>query len=144
MPFDNREPIMQIQMYLHFNGQCEAALKYYQQHLGAEILFMMRFKDSPAASETPTDWQDKIMHATIRIGTSHVMASDNMHGNASQQSHGFSLSLTPDSIEKAESLFGVLSEKGVITMALQKTFFAERFGSLIDQFGVPWMIHCEK
>ena len=135
---------MQVQMYLHFNGQCEAALKYYQQHLGAEILFLMHFKGSPAASETPAAWQDKVMHATFSIGDVQIMASDGMPGHATQKSHGFSLSLTPNSIAQAENLFGVLSEKGQVTMPLQKTFFAERFGSLIDQFGIPWMIHFEK
>jgi PhnB protein len=135
---------MQLQMYLHFNGQCEEALKYYQQHLGAEILFMMQFKGSPAASETPAEWQDKIMHATLRVGNVQIMASDGMNGQAQQKSHGFSLSLTPNSLEQAEKVFVVLSEKGKVTMPLQKTYFALRFGSLIDQFGIPWMIHLEK
>jgi PhnB protein len=135
---------MQIQMYLHFTGQCEAALKYYQQHLGAEILFLMHFKGSPAASETPANWQDKVMHATVRVGSAEIMASDGMPGQPALQSQGFSLSLTPNSLEEAERLFGILSEKGKVTMPLQKTFFAERFGSLIDQFGIPWMIHFEK
>jgi PhnB protein len=135
---------MQVQMYLHFTGQCETALKFYQQHLGAEILFLMHFKGSPAASETPANWQEKVMHSTFRIGDAQIMASDGMCGDATQKLQGFSLSLTPKSIEQAESLFIVLSQNGEVTMPLQKTFFAERFGSLIDQFGVPWMIHFEK
>lgn len=135
---------MQIQMYLHFNGQCQAALKYYQQHLDARVLFLMQFKGSPAASETPAEWQEKVIHATFSVGDVQIMASDGMYGHARQDAHGFSLSLTPQSIDQAEKLFAILSEKGKVTMPLQKTFFAERFGSLIDQFGIPWMIHFEK
>lgn len=135
---------MLVQTYLHFHGQCEAALKYYQQHLGAEILFLMHYKGSPMAGETPAELQDKVLHSTIKIGSTHIMASDTMHGHTSAEPQGFSLSLTPKTAEEAENLFNVLSENGKVTMALQKTFFAERFGSLIDQFGIPWMIHFEK
>jgi PhnB protein len=139
----SEERLMQVETYLHFNGQCEAALKYYQRHLGAEILFLMHFKGSPAASETPVEWQDKVIHSTIRIGDVQLMASDGMYGHTQKNAQGFSLSLTPKSNEQAENLFAALSENGTVTMPLQKTFFAERFGSLIDQFGIPWMIHLE-
>jgi PhnB protein len=135
---------MQVETYLHFQGQCEAALNYYKQHLDSEILFMMRFKDSPAAGDTPADWQDKIMHATFRVGATCIMASDGMPGKPHKEAHGFSMSVSPDTLADAERIFAALAEKGSVTMPLQKTFFALRFGSLIDQFGTPWMVHLEK
>ncbi|MBV8665835.1 MAG: VOC family protein [Burkholderiaceae bacterium] len=135
---------MEIQMYLHFSGQCEAALSYYQKHLGAKTLFMMRFKDSPSGAETPPDWQNKIIHATFDIDGTHIMASDGMPGKANKEPHGFSLSVNPDSAAEAERIFKALSDNGQVTMPLQPTFFAAKFGMLIDQFDIPWMVHLEK
>lgn len=134
---------MVIQTYLHFNGQCEAALKFYQQHLGAEILYMGHYEGSPMEGETAPEMRNKVMHATFQIGKSQLMASDSS-SDPQAQMQGFSLSLTPNSADEADKLFKVLSENGKVTMPLQKTFFAERFGMLVDQFGIPWMVHFEK
>jgi len=134
---------MVVQTYLHFSGQCEAALKFYQQHLGAEILYLGHYEGSPMENESGPDMRNKVMHATFQIGSIQLMASDSA---SSLETHmqGFSLSLTPSSADEAEKMFKVLSENGKVTMPLQKTFFAERFGMLTDQFGVPWMVHFEK
>jgi PhnB protein len=141
--FLSLEPSMLVLTYLHFNGQCEAALKFYQQHLGAEILYLGRYKDSPMESQTEPEMHDKVMHSTFQIGSVRLMASDASSSEQAQM-HGFSLSLTPETAVQAESAFNALSENGKVTMPLQKTFFAERFGMLVDQFGIPWMIHFEK
>ena len=134
---------MLVQTYLHFQGQCEAAIKFYQRHLGAEILYMGYYKGSPMEDQVPANMRDKVMHATFQIGPAQIMASDNVHEDSKDMS-GFSLSLTPSSADQAENLFKALSENGKVTMPLQKTFFAERFGMLTDQFGIPWMVHFEK
>ena len=103
---------------------------------------LMRFKDSPEPCQpgmVPPGAEDKVMHASFRIGDSTVMASDGRcSGAASFQ--GFSLSITaPDEIE-AERLFAALADGGQVQMPLTKTFFSPRFGMVADRFGVPWMI----
>jgi PhnB protein len=87
--------------------------------------------------------RDKVLHATFKIGSVELMASDNSL-DAQSQMQGFSLSLTPNSTDQAENVFKILSENGKVTMPLQQTFFAERFGMLVDQFGIPWMVHFSK
>jgi PhnB protein len=128
---------MQVQTYLHFNGCCEEAIEFYRRVLGAEVSFLMRFKDSPEASMAPPGSENKVMHATFQIGGTTLMASD----CGPPKFDGFALAITPPSVEQAEPLFAALSEGGQITMPLTKTFFSPAFGMLTDRFGVPWMIH---
>jgi PhnB protein len=104
---------------------------------------MGHYKDSPMEGDTAPDMLGKVMHATFRIGSVDLMASD-ASSDPQAQMQGFSLSLTPSSVDQAENMFKVLSENGKVTMPLQQTFFAERFGMLVDQFGIPWMIHFSK
>jgi len=135
---------MRIEPYLFFNGRCEEALNFYQAALGATIDFMLRFKDSPEPEACPAQpgWENKIMHANLRIGDSQLMASDGMGPQAVPFS-GFSLSIGADSVEQAERLFAALAEGGQVSMPLQKTFWAQAFGMLTDRFGVAWMINYE-
>jgi PhnB protein len=131
---------MQIQTYLHFNGCCEEALEFYRRTLGAETTFLMRFKDSPEPpppGSVPPGSENKVMHASFRIGDASLMASD--CGPPTFQ--GVSLSITPATEDQAEKLFAALSEGGEVKMPLTKTFFSPKFGMLVDRFGVSWMIH---
>jgi PhnB protein len=134
---------MQIQPYLFFDGRSEEAIEFYRRALGAEVTMLMRFKDAPNAHEQnmiPPGAEDKVMHASLRIGDSTVLASDGRcQGAPSFQ--GFALSLTPSSDAEAERLFNALAEGGQIQMALTKTFFASRFGMVADRFGVSWMVY---
>ena len=134
---------MNVNTYLHYNGNCEEALKFYEKALGAKITMLMRYGDAPANCQTAPEVQQKIMHGRIAIGDSVIMVSDAPPGYFHGQ-NGFSLSLSINTPEEAERLFTTLSEKGTISMPLAETFWATRFGMLIDQFGVPWMINCEK
>jgi PhnB protein len=129
---------MQIQPYLFFEGRCDEAIEFYRGALGAEVTFLMRFKEAP---EPVTHGNgDKVMHATLRIGKTSVQLSDGRcQGGASFQ--GFSLSLTVPSESEAEKVFAALSDGGKVQMPLTKTFFSPRFGMLADRFGVAWMIH---
>lgn len=133
---------MQIQPYLFFDGRCEAAIEFYRKALGAEVEMLMRFKDSPEPPPpgvVPPGSENKVMHASLRIGASTVMASD---GRCSGQTifQGFSLSLTVPSEAEADRLFAALAEGGKVQMPLGKTFWSPRFGMLTDRFGVGWMI----
>jgi PhnB protein len=130
-----------IEPYLFFNGCCEEAVKFYQKAVGAEVQMIMRFKESPEPPPPgmmPADWGDKIMHASFKVGSSVVMASDGC-GEASAFK-GFSLSLVVSSEAEADRYFNALSEGGKVTMPLTKTFWSPRFGMLEDRFGMAWMV----
>jgi PhnB protein len=134
---------MKLTTYLSFTGNCEEALKFYIKALGAKPVMMLRYSETPAAKESPKEMQQKIIHGRIAIGDNLIMASD---GPANQVSPpgGFSINIGVDTIEEAERLFKGLSEKAEICMPMEETFWAQRFGMLKDQFGVPWMVNCEK
>jgi PhnB protein len=134
--------ISQVQPYLFFGGRCEEAIEFYRRVLGAEITMLMRFKDSPDASEGcggagPMDGNN-VMHASLRIGDATLLASDGCEERSSFQ--GFSLSLTIPNAAEAERVFTLLSESGQVQQPMVKTFFAERFGIVADKFGVSWMV----
>jgi PhnB protein len=128
-----------IQPYLFFDGRCEEAIEFYRKALGAEVEMLMRFKDSPEPAACPGASPDKVMHASVRIGETTVMASDgNCEGKTSFQ--GFALSLTVPSEGDADRLFAALANGGQVQMPLAKTFFSPRFGMVADRFGVSWMV----
>ena len=133
---------MYIESYLFFDGRCEAALDFYRRALGAEVTLLMRFKDCPERLDpamVPAGSENKVMHASFRIGGTSVMASDGQcQGEPSFQ--GFSLSLTAADEAEADRYFAALADGGKVTMPLGKTFFSPRFGMLVDRFGVNWMV----
>jgi PhnB protein len=130
-----------IQPYLFFGGRCEEALEFYRATSGAETEIVMRFKDSPVPHPPgmiPPGFENKVMHATFRVGGSTVMASDGCEEHSGFE--GFSLSLTLPDAGEAARVFNALSEGGQVTMPLSKTFWSPLFGMLTDRFGVNWMI----
>lgn len=130
---------MQVQPYLQFEGRCEEAVEFYRKAVNAEVLMLMHFKDSPDPSMISPDSADKVMHVSMRIGESTVMASD---GRCTGQMafSGFSLSLIVADDAEAERMFSALVDGGQVTMPLTKTFWASKFGMLADKFGVQWMV----
>ena len=116
------------------------SLGFYRKALGAEVVTQVRFKDAPERQPgLPECFEDKIMHATLRIGDTMLMASDGRcDGEANFE--GFSLSITVADEAEAERVFAALSEGGLVTMALEKTFWAPKYGMLQDRFGVGWMV----
>jgi PhnB protein len=133
---------MKIQPYLFFEGRCEEAIELYRRVLGAEVIMLMRMKDSPEPANPemcPPGSEDKILHASFRIGDDEVMASDGMSsGNPHFQ--GVSLSLTMPGEAEADRIFAELGEGGQVQMPMTQTFFSPRFGMVADRFGVSWMI----
>ena len=134
---------MQVQPYLFFDGRCEEAVEYYKKVLGAEVTMLMRFKDSPephAPGMVAPDAGDKVMHLSLRIGETTVLASDGRcEGKPSFE--GFSLTITVPDTAQAERLFTALAEGGQVQMPLTQTFFSPGFGMVADRFGVGWMIY---
>lgn len=133
---------MLVQAYLFFEGRCEEAIEFYRKALGAETIMLMRYSDSPEPTQPgmiPPGAENKIMHASFRIGETTVMASDGRcAGNTSF--HGFSLSVTAADDAEAARLFNALADGGQVQLPLGKTFFASSFGMVADRFGVGWMV----
>jgi len=133
---------MKLNAYLTFDGQCEAAFKFYERCLGGKIEALLTHEGSPMAEQVPPDWRKKIMHARLVVGDQVLMGSDSppAHHEAAK---GFSVSVGIDDPADAERIFRALAENGTVRMPLQQTFWAVRFGMLVDRFGIPWMINCE-
>lgn len=132
---------MQVQPYLFFNGRCEEALEFYRSSLGAEVSMLMRFRDcpDPQPGMPPPGTEDKVMHASFRIGETVVMASDG-RCQGQPQFQGFALSLAAANDAEARRLFAALSDGGQVQMPIGKTFFSPSFGMVADRFGVSWMV----
>lgn len=136
---------MDLQTTLNFYGRTEEALSFYCSTIEAETLFMMRFRDRPDHSQLKPGMDEKIFHATFRVGSTEVMASDCGCENSPTETTfaGFSLALRVETAEKAERFFTALSDGGQVQIPLQETFFAARYGIVIDRFGVSWKIMAE-
>ncbi|WP_103670242.1 VOC family protein [Pseudanabaena sp. BC1403] len=134
---------MQLNPYLTFNGQCEAAFKFYEQCLGGKIVMMMTHGESPMAEKTAEAWRNKILHAQLTIGDIVLMGSD-APPDYFEKPQGFSVNLQFEDVAEAERVFQTLSESGTIRMPLQETFWAKRFGMFVDRFGIPWMVNCSE
>ena len=133
---------MQVHPYLSFKGDCEAAFKFYEQSLGGKPGALFRYAGSPMADQVPAGWQDKVMHASLTLGDQVLMGGDVAPGQY-EEPKGFSLSIQTKSTTEAESIFGELAKGGRVVMPLEKTFWAARFGMVVDRFGIPWLINCE-
>lgn len=133
---------MQVQPYLFYDGRCEEALEFYKKALGIQVEMLMRYSDSPdpmPPGMIPPGSENKVMHASFRLGDSVLMASDgHCAGNTSFQ--GFSLSIEAPDQAAAERMFNALAEGGQVQMPLQKTFYSPCFGMVADKFGVGWMV----
>jgi len=134
---------MRINPYLTFNGQCEEAFKFYEKCLSGTIAMMIPYANSPMAAEMAADWHYKIMHVTLALGDQVLQGADSTPGSY-QKPQGFSVTLHLDATAEAERIFAGLSENGTVQFPLQETFWALRFGMLVDRFGTPWMINCGK
>jgi PhnB protein len=134
---------MKLTPHLAFGGQCEAAFKFYERCLGGKIITMLTYGDSPMAEQAPAEWRGKIVHATLTAGDSSLMGADVLPGQY-ERPRGFHILLGIDDPAEAERIYQALVENGSAQMPLQQTFWAVRFGVLVDQFGVSWEINCEQ
>jgi PhnB protein len=134
-------PTTLVQPYLFFGGRCEEALKFYQKAIGAETEMLMRHKESPEPpppGTVPPGFENKVLHATFRVGGTTIMASDGCGEGGTFE--GFSLALSVPTEADANRAFAALAEGGQVRMPLAKTFWSPRFGMLTDRFGIGWMV----
>jgi PhnB protein len=133
---------MKVQPYLFFDGRCEEAIEFYKRALGAEVLMLMRFNESPdppPPGMVAPGSENKVMHAAMRIGETEVMASDG-RAMGKPEFKGVTLSLSASNEAEADRLFNALGDGGQVQMPIGKTFFSPRFGMVADRFGVSWMV----
>ncbi|HEY1844701.1 MAG TPA: VOC family metalloprotein YjdN [Buttiauxella sp.] len=142
---------MSVGPYIFFDGTCEEAIAFYQQAIGAELLFKMTFGEMPKDGESSEgcdsgfNWpDDKIMHANVRISGNEVMMSDGNMCAENTKHVGYSLSLSSKDLAEGQRWFDNLAAGGDVTMPWGETFWAKGFGMLTDKFGIPWMVNVEK
>lgn len=134
---------MQVQPYLFFNGLCDEAIEFYRRAIGAEVEMLMRYRESPdppPPGTIPPGSEDKVMHASLRMGDTTIMASDGLC-SGKPQFEGLSLSISVPDAATADRLFAGLAAGGQVQMPLTQTFWSPRFGMLVDRFGLGWMIN---
>jgi|SRR5215471_12292358 len=134
---------MQVNTYLNFNGQCEEAFRFYEKVFGGKIDAMIPHEGTPAAEHVPAAWLKKIMHAHLVAGNVVLMGSD-VPPERYSQPKGFAVALHTKQVSEGERIFHALAEGGKVGMPMQETFWEVKFGMLVDRFGIPWMVNCEK
>lgn len=134
---------MSLNIYLTFGGNCREAMNFYAECLGVELEMISTYAGTPAEAEVPAAWHDKIMHASLQFRGTALMASD-IPGAEDVKHQGFTVSIQAQSIDDAERLFAALGAGGTVTMPLAETFWAIRFGTLTDRFGVPWLVNLDR
>ena len=133
---------MQVNAYVIYNGQCEEAFRFYERCLNGKLVTLMTFAGTPAEQQAPPEWRNKVLHAQLSVGDGVLMGSDAPPGRYEKPA-GFSVSLQIKDAAEAERIFHALAENGSIKMPIQQTFWAARFGMLVDRFGTPWMINSD-
>lgn len=134
---------MHPSLSLLFDGQCEAAFKFYEQVLGGTNSFLMLWGQSPMANEAPSGWEQKILYARMDLGNFTLLGADALPGTYARPA-GFAVMLNPATPEAAQRLFTQLSDGGAVRMPLQETFWSAAYGGVTDRFGIPWELNCEK
>lgn len=134
---------MQFVSYLTFDGHAEAAFDFYARCLGGKVTWLSRYGEAPPEMPMPPEMRDKVMHIRLEVGDQVLMASDAMAPQCPYEPiKGCSVSIQLDSTAEAERIFNTLAEGGQVQMPIGETFWAARFGALVDRYGVPWMINC--
>lgn len=134
---------MQVNAYLIFDGRCEEAFKFYEQALGGKIEAMVSAVGTPIEQQVPPERRNKILNARLVVGDGLLMGMD-APPDRYQPPKGFYVVFEAGRVAEAEQVFGTLAENGRVEMPLQQTFWATRFGMLVDRFGTPWMVNCSQ
>jgi PhnB protein len=132
---------MRVNPYLNFDGRCDEAFAFYEKCLGGKVLMKMTFGESPMADKMPPELASKVLHISMALGDT-ILAGSDAPPDRYQKPQGFSVTLDIPDPAEADRVFGALAEQGEVQMPIQQTFWAKRFGMLVDRFGIPWMINC--
>ena len=132
----------EINPYLNFNGNCEEAFNFYADTLGGKIAALFRHAGTPMEEHVSEDWKQKVMHARLEVDAAVLLGSDSPP-EYYKPAQGSYVTISLKDPAEAERIFAAFTEGGHVIMAIEKTFWAERFGMVVDRFGTPWMINCE-
>jgi PhnB protein len=127
--------------HLSFDGQCEAAFKFYEKCLAAQLGAIFRYAGTPISGQVPPEWRDKVMHGSLTVGEQVLTGGDVVPAQYDNP-RGFSLSLQLTDTREVERIFHGLADGGRVTVPLEKTFWSPLFGMVVDRFGIPWLINC--
>jgi PhnB protein len=135
----------EVVTFLNFDGNCREAMEFYKKCFDAE-LFLLPYSEAPGDLPWVTEEaKDKIMHSTLTKGSLTIlMAADTISGRPFEQGDSFSVTIQSESVQEIDALFTALGESGNVTMPLQETFWADRFGMLTDRYGIRWMLNLGK
>jgi PhnB protein len=133
---------MKVTPYLNFDGNCKEAMTHYERVLGGKIDTIMPYRGSPMEAHAPPGGLDRIMHASLTFGDQKLLGSDAPPGRY-ERPQGVWVSLHVDTAAEAERIWNDLASGANVVMPIDKTFWAERFGMLVDRYGTPWMVDCD-
>ena len=134
---------MQVSVHLTFNGNCQEAMEFYCKLMNGEILSMTTFGETPAGPGVPDDWQGKVVHGTMSLGDIAVATAD-IPPERYQSPQGINMFIEIENPDEASRVFARLAEGGEVQMPIQETFWAKRFGVVVDRFGIPWEVNCSQ
>lgn len=138
---------MKLIPFLGFNGKTHEAMAFYAQVLGGKVTSEMRYRDMPpmentdGCGEMPPESLDHVAHSQLEVGSAILMAAD---GPSSGGENSTTINIDVDTVEEAERVFKALADGGEVKMPISETFWAHRWGFLIDRYGKPWMVNCMK
>jgi PhnB protein len=132
---------MEVTPYLNYPGNCREAFEFYEKNLGAKIEVLQTHGETPMKDQVPSDWQNRVMHAQLDLGEGLLFGADSPPDQY-EKPQGISVALAVQDPRDAERKFKALAEGGTVTMPIQETFWAQRFGMVTDRYGIPWMVNC--
>lgn len=130
---------MQLIAYLAFDGRCREAFDFYRDAFDGTIVSRMTVGESPMAAQLPQHTHGRIMHVHLQCDGAALMGADLQPGCGDGASGTVNVAL--DSVERAERVWARLAEGADVRMPLAPTFWATRFGMLVDRYGQSWMVN---
>lgn len=134
---------MQLHPHLTFDGHCEEAFRFYEECLRGKVTLLMRYENTPMDPPVPVEWRGKVSHATFAVGQNLFSGSDPLPGQY-EKPQGFAIQLNLNDASEGERIFNLLAEDGTIQVPFRETFWASRFGVVIDRFHITWLVNCER
>ena len=135
---------MKIVTSLSFRGQCREAFEFYAKVLGGRITAAFPYGDGPPDMPVDAKYKDWLMHCWLEVGDQALMGADmdtQWAPNIDKPKNGFDVTLQTDDIDEARRWFNELKEGGRVVMDFSETFWSPGYGSLVDRFGIPWMVN---
>ena len=129
--------------HLSFDGDCREAFGFYAESLGGKLALALTYGESPMADQVPAEHHDRVLHATLQAGDQ-VLTGADVLPEQYRKPEGSWVMLQIDTSSEAERVFATFARGGEVTLPIQETFWATRFGMVIDRFGTPWMIQASR